>query len=324
VSGLCSGDGATACSDDEGCRERVAGPFGACADLGVCEMDQTLSCRTVGALCNQNNPCILAPSGFCVNETICEVLAYQTPAVEFGALPDAAGALVASIEAQMPAGDTPSGPALQGAINHARTYASANPGHSVVAVLATDGLPSECLGGAVVRGTTAAALDEVVAVAANGLSGQPSVPTFVIGVFSAADVEAPANLNRIATAGGTNQAFIIDAGGNVADQFLAALNQIRAAKLACEFQLPPAPSGQSLAYDQVNVVLTDSAGTPRTLYYVPSPAGCLDTGDDWHYDVAPETGTPTKIVACPATCGVLGAATGGSVQIQLGCRQVIR
>ena len=81
-----------------------------------------------------------------------------------------------------------------------------------VLVLATDGDPTEC-------DTSISGID---AIAASGVSMSPKISTFVIGVGSSLS-----NLNSIAMAGGTQQAFLVDTGGNVNQQFLAAMNAIR-------------------------------------------------------------------------------------------------
>jgi hypothetical protein len=265
-------------------------------------------------------------SNFCVQETQCDQNVYATPAVEFGTLPGAAPALIASIDAQSPRGETPSRPALRGAIDHARAWAASQPGHSVVVVLATDGLPTDCSKGNAIHPTSGAELDEVIAVATEGVTTVPNVSTFVVGVFAGADTTAPANLNRIAVAGGTTQAYMVDAAGmTVGDDFVEAMKQIRAARLGCEFQIPAPPMGQSLDFNYVNVVLNDAANTatdiPRVLGGLDR---CEEVGGGWYYDPDPATGTPTRIIACPSTCGTLKSTLDGSVQVKLGCRTIER
>jgi hypothetical protein len=39
--------------------------------------------------------------------------------------------------------------------------------------------------------------------------------------------------------------------------------------------------------------------------------------------VDPTHGTPTSIIACPASCAAFQAATMGTVEIQLGCTTVV-
>jgi hypothetical protein len=313
-----------ACTDDTSCQVRVPNA-GECIELGRCQHDTSLVCEA-GTQCTATSDCVAVTSNFCVQQTQCDQDVYATPAVEFGALPDSAAAIVASINAQMPRGETPSRPALRGAIDHARAWATSHPGHSVVVVLATDGLPTDCGNGNAIHPSSGAEVEEVVAVATEGLATAPNVSTFVVGVFAGTDTTAPANLNRIAVAGGTTQAYMVDAAGmSVNTQFLEALNEIRRSRLGCEFQIPTPPPGQTLDFNYVNVVLNDSAQTATD---IPRVVGgldrCAEVGGGWYYDPDPASGTPTRIVACPSTCGTLTSTVGGSVQVKLGCRTIER
>jgi hypothetical protein len=172
-------------------------------------------------------------------------------------------------------------------------------------------------------------VDEVVAVATEGLSTSPNISTFVVGVFAASDTTAPANLDRIAVAGGTQHAFMVDASSAAVNtQFAEALNAVRTSRLGCEFQIPTPPAGQTLDYKYVNVVLNDAAGTPTEIPRVLGGVDrCAEVGGGWYYDpdlTDTSTVAPTRIIACPTTCGMLTATVGGSVQVKLGCRTTER
>jgi hypothetical protein len=320
--------------------------LGACVDYGVCQNDNTFSCADTNATTNPKGcggtlgACVPAMPGtyFCAHETQCDPDAYATPAVDFIPLPDTAMTLNGSIAAQMPLGDTPSRSALRGAIKHARDWADAHVGHTVLVLFATDGLPTECSGGRQVSGESQLALDDTVAIATEGFtpaastSGAPpaSIETFVIGVFAAADAAAAQpNLDRIAKAGGSDHARVLSSGGDVKAEFLMELANLRAARLGCEYQIPAPKTGSTLEYSQVNVFLTQpgaagGADTSTEFYYV-APNGCTGAADEWHYDVAPSaTVKPTKIVACPATCDALKMTQNAQVSIQLGCMQKVR
>jgi len=80
-----------------------------------------------------------------------------------------------------------------------------------------------------------------------GVNGSPSISTYVIGVGP--DLT---NLNQIAMAGGTGNAYIVDSMAGTTDQFIDALDSIRMrAGLACEFQIPqPAAGASSISRDQ--------------------------------------------------------------------------
>jgi hypothetical protein len=326
--GACRLSGAM-CADDAACQVRATN-VGPCWAVGRCQADTANVCVTppTGAPtnCSAGNPCVVVPSSSCVHETMCDQTNYATPAVEFVTLPDTTGAVLASINGQMPRGETPSRPALRGAIDHARAWAMSHPGHSVVVVLATDGLPTDCGRSNALHPSSAAEVDEVVAVATEGLGVSPNISTFVVGVFAGADTAAPANLDRIAVAGGTERAYMVDASGAAVNaEFVEALNAIRTSRLGCEFQIPTPPTGQTLDFNYVNVVLNDAAGAPTEIPRVLGGVDrCAEVGGGWYYDPDPAMGTPTRIVACPSTCGTLTATVGGSVQVKLGCRTVER
>jgi hypothetical protein len=328
TAGKCQANQA-ACTTDANCLVTAKHDFGPCKPIGKCESNKDLICTDRTTHCKSNGAdlgaCIDDPDpSYCFLGTVCESAGYATPAVELGALPGASAALVASLQAQVPNGDTPTGPALRGALIHAQAWAEAHPSHTVVAVLATDGLPTECVGSGNTRGLVAPAalLDDVVKLASSGVALTPSIPTFVIGVFGSADTGAPANLEKIAVAGGTQHAQIVDTGGNVTQQFQTALNAIRKTRLSCEFKIPPSTTGDALNYGLVNVAFTDGATTKRLGYIAAGAAGC-DSEGGWYYDVPPNppTSVPSKILVCPSNCSAFNN-TSGSVQVELGCMTI--
>jgi hypothetical protein len=286
------------------------GFLGTCADLGGCTLDPSIVCAPVGSTaCGAAGQCVKLTTSFCANATECSNVRYATPAVNIATLPGNAAAINASMNAKAPNGNTPTGPALQGAIDHAKQFAGQNPGHTVVTVLATDGLPTSC---------TMTNISQIAALAQAGKNGTPSISTFVIGVFAPADTAAAQNLNSIAAAGGTNTAFIINTSGNVTQQFLQALDQIKGKALPCEFKVP-APSSGQVDYNKVNVQVTSSGGN-TSLLYVGDASKCDPTNGGWYYDIDPVAGTPTKIVVCPSTCTAFKGQTGAQVDILIGCK----
>jgi hypothetical protein len=224
--------------------------------------------------------------------------------VPIGLLPSNANALLTSLNAQSPFGATPTGPALQGAVNYAKSYAQANPSHTVAVVLATDGLPTEC---------SPTQINQVANIAAAGLNGSPSIKTFVIGVFAASDTNAQSNLNSIATRGGTAPAYMVDASGNVAQGFVDALNQIRGKTLGCEFQMP-VPEAGIVDPTEVQIEYTPTSGTATVVPNVSGVSSC--TADQWYYD---NNATPTRIILCPSLCTKVKAEVDPKVDISLGC-----
>ena len=330
AAGYCQADSTKSCSTDDDCLATAAFDYGPCDAVGHCELAPTVVCAPntacgPGIDGEDRGNCITSASSYCFHGTECDAAVYATPAVEIAAIPGATPDLVASLAEQVPEAETPSAPALRGAIAHARSWASAHPSHMVVAVLATDGLPTECLPDDIRFSATRSPDDlvsEVAGIAAEGVQGLPSIPTFVIGVFASTDQAAPANLERIAQAGGTETAQMVDTAGDVSQQFLAALNAVRGSRLQCEFLIPDrsAESSGKLDYFMVNVVYVD--GEKRTnLPYVGQLERCDPVQGGWYYDDGAGV-APTKILVCPSNCEAFQNSS-GSIQIALGCETLI-
>jgi hypothetical protein len=239
------------------------------------------------------------PQGF-DEPQVCTVSNYAMPTVPIAQLPGAANAMTTAINALVPAGQTPTSAALQGALQYAKTWAAAHPDRQTIVVLATDGDPTQC---------EPTATAQIRQFAADALAQSPKVFTFVIGIGDLG------NLNPIAEGGGTKQAFIIDpAQGNVAQEVTKALLRIAASPLGCEFPVPPPRDGSILNPKQVNVDFTPADGTPkRELVQVANAGECSRVANGWYYD---NPATPTKIHICENACNSFGA---GSLDIVLGC-----
>lgn len=283
-----------------------------CLPVGECSVSKD-GCIPVGATCTgaSKGTCTKL-DGFCLGQDSCEGAAYATPAVEVAALPGAANALVASLDAHVLSGATPTSAALGGAISHAQAIARTRPGHRGVVLLATDGVPDEC---------PPYDAQGIASIAASGLASTTSIATFVIGVFAPADAQAAhQTLDAIAAAGGTKQSFVISSGQDVGQAFLAALGSVRTSALSCEFKVPQAAAGQSLDYFKVNVQFTSGAGRIVTIGNVHDKAACDARQGGWYYDVDPATGMPQTISICDASCAPLQGDAAGRVDVLLGCK----
>jgi hypothetical protein len=235
----------------------------------------------------------------------CTAADYATPAVEIAPLPGVATAIANSITQHSPGSRTPTSAALQGGVDHCKTWAGSHPDHAVILVLATDGDPTEC----------DTNITNIENIARTGATGTPKILTFVIGVGSSLS-----NLNGIAAAGGSTQAFLVDTGGNVAQQFLDALNTIRGTALGCTYKLP-SPDGGVPDFNKVNVQYTPGGGgSPQTFPRVSDQSHCPASGDAWYYD---NPSAPTEIVLCDATCAKVTPDTTGEVDVLLGCQTQI-
>jgi hypothetical protein len=282
-----------------------------CAPFGVCEQDDTLACFTPGDAqgCQGLGACEPVDAE-CENYASCEVADYAAPAVAIDALPGNAPALVASLAAAVPLGLTPTSAALTGALEQASDFALSHPDHAVIAVLATDGTPSDC------EPITVAGINAIAEVAAQA---SPSLHTHVIGVFAPEETDALRKLDSLAEAGGSNSALIVDPTQDVSAQLLAAFDEIRAGTVGCELQLPPAPVDLTLDFNRVNVELTEGSDV-RQLTFVDDISGCRDVELGWYYDRPLGQGAiPGRIVMCRASCDAVQSSRDASVSIRLGC-----
>jgi hypothetical protein len=149
-------------------------------------------------------------------DTPCDAEQYATPAVPIAPLPGNTSAIQASIPILPVESSTPTLPALQGAIDYARSWSDSHPESTVVVWLVTDGLPEGC----------ESTVENVAAAARDGLNNAPSIPTYVIGI---GDLTA---LDQIAEAGGTGTAVIAEPGSS--QQLVQAMNALRDSASNCD------------------------------------------------------------------------------------------
>jgi hypothetical protein len=293
------------CASDADCSADTLG----CTEFGLCERDQSVVCFEFGFnACGRLGNCLHVRSE-CKGYSSCSADDYATPAVQIGQLPGQAGAIIASLGGAQQVGLTPTSAALSGALKQAAARAKAEPTHRVIALLATDGLPTEC-----------EPIDPtaVAGIAMDAAAQTPALNTYVIGVFSPEETPALMNLDSWAKAGGTEKAFILDPNQDVNAQFLDALEKIRGGTLSCEYVLPPSPQGNEIDLGLVNVDVVSDKMTQQ-LRYVGDAASCNKTQFGWHYDADPASGKATKIVTCSSTCDML-KMTSGKVEVRIGCK----
>lgn len=233
----------------------------------------------------------------------CDPQAYLPPAVGIQDLPGAASLIVNEMNSTSPSGGTPTMPALQSAAQATTNHAAANPDRKVVIVLATDGVPTDCV----------TDISQIASVAAAALNSSPSVPTFVIGIGGELT-----SLDAIAAAGGTDKAFIVDASTMVEEEFLQAMNEIRGQALGCQYLVPEPAPGENPDPTKLNVVFTPEGGSQDTIPQVPNAGECKGL-PGWYYD---DPNNPTSLTLCPASCDTVQGAA-GQIDIQLGCATVI-
>jgi len=232
----------------------------------------------------------------------CSPADYAFPVVPIGILPGVASSMIRAISVQTRAQGTPLTPALDGAHVYARRQQASQPTHTTAVVVVTDGVPRDC----------GSSVSATAAVAAAATTGMPAIKTYVLGVGPNLN-----NLNTIAQAGGTSQAFLVESAGEAT--LLAALEAIRTSALACEFILPEV-AGQSPNLDAVRVSTTLGGGGPVTsVAQVENGQACAG-GPGWFFD-NPVGGDPppTKILLCPESCDPLVRSTGNRLDVSIGC-----
>ncbi|HEY0709919.1 MAG TPA: hypothetical protein VGG33_24105 [Polyangia bacterium] len=285
-----------------------------CVSFGTCSLSAA-NCTNPGQPCPNNEGMCEAGPKTCTSSTgiaECDVANYETPAVAIAPLPGSQLPLVRALREKAPSGGTPMRVAVEGALKQLRAHLDKNPGRKAVLVLASDGLPS--CGPVAMHGIPAIA--ELVGMAN---MATPSIPTYVVGVFGQSEIAtARPQLDMVATAGGTNQAFVITASDDLAMRLQEALDTIRGAALSCEFKIP-APKTGTLDFAKVNVRYTPTGGNGNDLGYVRSMAGCDPTRGGWYYDVDPAMGTPTRILVCPSTCETFKKDGTAKVDLLFGC-----
>lgn len=241
---------------------------------------------------------------FATEDGSCEVSDYSTPAVQL-ALPSQPAKVVSDVAGHEVGGGTPTRPALEGALGYLSQWAERHPERKPVLVLATDGEPVGC---------DANSPEDVADVAAGALAAPNAIRTFVIGVGSSL-----VSLDLVARAGGTDHAFLVDTGGDVAKEFGDALDQIRGATASCDFSIPKANAGDApIDPSKVNVsYIPNGKRSPTRVPQVfkGDPKNC-DSSGGWYYD---DPMAPTTIKLCGATCEALSA---GSIQVEFGCDTV--
>jgi hypothetical protein len=242
-------------------------------------------------------------------QTSCDPSRYSAPSVPIAPLPGNAAAVIASLNAAQPIGETPTGAAIRGACTYASQSQAMNPGHKTVVLLVTDGFPEAPTTS--MNGGCTPTIQDAVAAATTCSSHDPSLPVYVLGVGMQLT-----NLGDIATAGGTKMPFVVG-GAAITQQIIDALNQIRAlAQIPCHIKLPPPPSGTALKLDQVNVGSCASGGQGQVFSYVMDQSSCDPSAGGWYYD---DPNTPKQIVLCSATCTAVNTP-GVSLFASVGCQ----
>ncbi len=234
-------------------------------------------------------------------ELNCDPANYANPMVPIGPLSDTGPDIIAAVDAmgEELGGLTPTMPALQGAIEYAAADAAIT-NRTTVVLLVTDGQPTQC--------QDPVSVSDIADEAARGLAEQ-DVRTFVVGIGAGLF-----NLHRIAAAGGTGEAFLIEE-GDAAGQFRDAIMNIATTPLSCEFDIPePTDPTEQVDYDLVQMVYRPAAGEPEEIPRLGTGANCGNSENGgWFFN---STSNPETIHLCACNCNRLGA---GLIEVRLGC-----
>jgi hypothetical protein len=321
-------DSAWTCRPYRVCQTPIIGPcladvFGtsrqclgseACVPAGRCSRSK-FPCYPVGQLCDET------PGDLCETaapicqppppEEGCQPSRYENLAVPIAALPGAEAPLSQALKDAAYWGGTPMGPAIEGALAHARKHQAASPTHRVALVLATDGLPGDC------EPRDASGLSALVA---SELMGTPPIATYAIGVFADKEMaQGGALLESVALSGGTGKPFVLNSDPTLARTFQDALEKIRQeTAVPCAFMIPPLST--PIDYGKVNVSLQDAASSREDIPHVSSSDRCDPSKGGWFYDIDPSMGPPTRVLTCPATCDRLKSDPTAKVSLVFGCK----
>jgi hypothetical protein len=131
-------------------------------------------------------------------------------------------------------------------------------------------------------------------------------------------------LQSFATAGGTDAPFVINASPDLTQRFQEALDKIRGSVIPCELTIPPGSGRGPIDFGKVNVRYEGPGGI-EDLPYVAAASRCDPMRGGWYYDVDPGTGTPGRVLVCPASCARFKADPSANVNLVFGCAtQVIQ
>ncbi|WP_394842761.1 VWA domain-containing protein [Pendulispora brunnea] len=246
---------------------------------------------------------------FPIGDTVEQVCSYNyaDPEVKLTPLSESSP-LVNAINTTRPQGGTPTLPALQGAISYAKGVAAKKPRDATVVVLVTDGEPGITIDDKFSEGCPNNNIPTVAKTARDAYLNAPSIRTYVIGVGPALD-----SLNAIASAGGTQEAIMVDVRdpANTTGLFQKALERIRSQTLSCDFTIPPPPAGKTLDPTQVNVVYS-AGGKHQVISYSKDCAN----GAGWRYD---DPSAPKRITLCPTMCTGVQSDRDGKLTLAFGC-----
>jgi hypothetical protein len=253
--------------------------------------------------------------------TVCNWTSYEGPDVPIAALPMNRDPLLLSLTSHGPLSlsqlfsklslaltlvdESPIDSALHGAIEGARDWVNGNATvHPAAAVLlvttsiATPMMSPNCM----------PTREKAMAAASAGLTGFPSVRTYVLGVGG-----PNSDLNDVAFAGGTQTAYAVTNGVGVLD----ALSHFRETVLPCDVSV--SVNEPELIAGKLNVELSVIGKTPERYGRVKSSGDCsaAPTRGEWFVE---GSGGSATVKLCPSTCEAARNEPDAKLDVVLGCQ----
>jgi hypothetical protein len=210
-------------------------------------------------------------------------------------------------------------------------------------VLVTDGVPTVnsdgCTLGSGDPSVSQAEYDGFVEAVRTQTAGT-GVKTFVVGVPGSEDPQGATydpmyELSLLAEAGGTAIAGCTSSSGtsngnsvnprgnychydmtqttDFASGLLGTISTIAGGIVTCDYVVPPAPAGQVIDTNKVNMIYNDNAGTGTSYLILPNGDANCDRG--WQYTDA----TKTQIHICQITCDEVQANPAARITLMFGC-----
>ena len=234
----------------------------------------------------------------------------------------------------VPAGGTPTLPALQGTIDYAVRVAQKFPESKTVIVFLTDGEPGygyaytgdagthvygfyscdDLTDGCAVTPNTyppCVTPDAEVAKVAAVIQNAPANMIYLIGV---GDLSAT-TMNIWAEASGNTALALqgIKDGATVASEIKTELQSIRSNHLSCDIAIPAPKAGGSADPNKVNMDYISGGNAVTSLS---RNDNCNSASPTWQYD---NPTNPSRILLCPNTCPTVQQDPNGKIQVVLGC-----
>jgi hypothetical protein len=91
---------------------------------------------------------------------------------------------------------------------------------------------------------------------------------------------------------------------------------IEGTDIACDWAVPEAPDGLLVDPGSIDVEVEAGDGSSIAFGPVAGQAACADVEHGFYYD---DPVAPTRMYACPQTCGAIEATTEATVNIEVGC-----